>query len=462
MNKKVYLKLYISIFIFAFLIFIIPFVLVNMIGYMILGLSRPVMFISKFIDLLIFVGISALITLIVVFIIFLVCRTIKKDDIFIRTINGLEFDKSNIIQIKKKKFGLMTLISIELNNYKNIHYFFNNDEELKSYLEENDLLSFLVEKEKKFNKLKISIKGTIFVIVLAFVFRDALTSNKTFRKSNVGSSFDTQGSLFRKNENYIVTNSQIFDLKNDTKIQYTTTSTYPVDEEYFYRNSVYDLNLYPDYFIAFAVSRSYKRYGINNQNGQTYSEEIKLIEEKIDYNGKNLGIVSEKNTTEHEYYINSEDYCIYVNLSDKDSKTLSDYVYSRRGKILSFNVSYGYRVEGDYIYSIANYYKKSDDIRYIWLSGLYRFKTGTNEVEVIGEFKGKRILAFNDKYIMYIDYKTIYKIDLVSKEKEKVVKLKKYDDFSLRSSKKTIIISCWSPNKFYFIDDEYRVVGVVS
>lgn len=475
MNKKTYFKLYFSFLIFVFLVFIIPIVFINTIGYLCLGLARPIMFVSKIIDLFIFIGISLVIDFVVIFIIWLITRTIKKDEKFIRTINGLEFDKSNIIQIRKKKFGLMILTTFELNNYKNIHYFFNSEDDLCMWLENNNLIDLLVEKEYTFNKLKFWIKLSLFILVIGLVFRDSMTSNKTYRKGDISCHFENvhQG-VCSYNSDYFITENKIYNLKKNTIINYVTTSTYPVNDEYKYINTIYEIDLYSDYFVCKLESELYKRI---NANSATGTSNYKLIEEKIDYSGKNQGIIKDEEVEEsiiNKYILNpsggsfdGSDLQNYIydkgSYSEKPNTiALYNYCYSKKGKTTCLNLEGNTLKIDKYVYFSNHVYKKRNDSRYIGLSGLYRLDTETKEIITIKEFYGKRIIAFNDEKILYLDYKTVYKYDLKTNKKEKVVKLCNYKDIDVYTFNGKVVIEVYSKNKQYFVSEEYNFIAVFN
>ena len=463
MNKKTYFKLYISFLIFAFLIFIIPSVFVNMIGYIFLDLARPAMFISKFIDLLIFVSAAMIIDLIVIFIIWLVCRTKVIEDKYVRPINGLEFDKSNIVSINKKKFGLMLLVTFELNNYKNIHYFFNNNEDLNKWLEDNNLLDLLSNKEFKRFDMRFWIKISIFVIALCFVFRDAHTSNKTFRK---GWDVFSRANVFRPmnyNNDYIVTNKNIYNRNTNKRVAYQTTSTWPNDGEHLYNNYPIDINLYSDYFTVTFYSDL-----ISSGKGA-----VKLIEEKIDYNGVNKGFIKDEEVSLEEFsellskkaeWFNGDSILLYIlnrdmEISLGNKNDIFDYCYAKRGKHPTINLAGNTKTIGDYTYFSLHVYKKREDSRYIGLSGLYKYNNDTKDIEVIKEFKGKKIINFNENYVIYLDYKTIYKYDLKTDKKTKITNIANYKDVEIYYGEHGMEINCYSKNKLYFLDEEGNLIG---
>lgn len=479
MRQNVYYKLYISFLIFAFLIFIIPSVFTNTIGFMFLGLTSPIMFLSKAIDLLIFISIAIGINIIVIFIIWLNIRTVKKDDTFIRPINGLEFKKENFIQIRKKKFGLMTLATFELNNYKNIHYFFNNDNDLRSFLEENDLIEFLVDKEYKFNKIKFWIKTGVFVLLLGIVFRDSITTNKTFRKGYTSVSFGSYyQDKFAYNNDHLVTINRIYNLKDGSMLDYKTNSSFEVNSEYYYHNDIYDIEVYNDYFICKFFSTKMKRNSPNSPNGSGI-EEYKNIEEKIDYNGQSMGFLKNEDidyVDSNVLYPDSEN--IAISGMDIDNyiyhggsglinypehmKAIYKFCYSKRKGHSCYNLSGNTIKIDDYCYFSLHVYGKREDTRYIQKSGVYRYNFSTGNIDTIKEFKGKRILSINSKHILYLDYKTIYKFDMENNKKTKVIKLADYKDTSVRSYKDNITISCYMKNKDYYLDKDYNLIAIVK
>ena len=462
MRFKTYLKLYISILIFCFLIFIGSFVLVNMIGYMIIGLARPAMFESKFIDFLIFMGFAAGIDIIIIFIVWLITRTKKKDDKLIRPINGLEFEKENIIQITKKRFGLMKLVTLELNNYKSIHYCFCNDEEINKWLEENDFTDKLVEKEYKVDKTKLIIKSIIMFIALVLVFRDACTSNKTFREREITSSnYSVLASAY--NNDYFVNEESIFSFKENKMIKYKS-STVEYKEEYHTSCEPYKIDLYQDYFISSAIVTKWVK---TSHNSYSKNEEMKSIKEKFDYKGKSLEIISSKNITydDPEYKAVEEiRYAIFASdTTEEEKKLISEYAKNNKGKVYSFNVTYGDgTLINDYIYFTFHSYKKTNDARYISKSALCRFKRGTEDVEVVKEFKGARILSFSEKYIMYFDYKTIYRYDIETNKKEKIVKLPSNCDFHVTNNNGIRDFYYSTNGKYYFIDSDFNFIATVN
>ncbi len=468
MNKKTYLKLYFSLLIFVFLIIIIPSVFFNMIGYIALGLARPVMFLSKFIDLCIFICIAMVINLGITFIIWLNIRTIKKNGKFVRTINGLDFDKSNILSIKKKRFGLMLLITFELNNYKNIHYFSNNSNELNKWLEEIDLLDLLDEKLYKYDKTRLLTKITILFFILLLVYRDAYTSNKTFRK---GTSNVDMSSLFRPinyNNDYIVTHLNIYNKKTGIRTSYNTTSSWLKDDLYSYCNYPIDIEMYSNYFVV-------TFYSVHFYNQIAQGNTVKLLEEKIDYNGLNIGFIKDVEIDKKQMdedtqkrmgngsfngssiyqYILNKDY--EISLGNKND--IYDYCYSKKGRYSCLNLKGNIKSVDEYKYFSLHIYKKRNDDRYIGLSGLYRYNINTEEIEAIKEFNGKRIISFDEKKIIYIDYKTVYKYDILTEKNNKIVNLSDYQDIAIYNSEKGIVIDCYGKNLQYFLGVEGNFIG---
>ena len=146
-----------------------------------------------------------------------------------------------------------------------------------------------------------------------------------------------------------------------------------------------------------------------------------------------------------------------ISLGNKND--IYDYCYAKRGKYPTINLDGNTKTIGDYTYFSLHVYKKREDSRYIGLSGLYRYNKDTEDIEVIKEFKGKKIINFNENYVIYLDYKTIYKYDLKTDKKTKITNIANYKDVEIYYGEHGMEINCYSKNKLYFFDEEGNLIG---
>ena len=212
MKRKTTLKLFLSLYIFCYLIFIIPIFLFNIIGYACIGMFRKAMLEAKLTDFLFFSMIAFFVIAFIVLILWIRMRTIKKDGKLVRTINGLDFDSSNILFVNRRRLGLVILATIELNNYKNINYIFANENEFNEFINDFSLEEDkIIHKTYKYKKAVLGIRAVVLSLLCVYIVREVVTTTKSFREKHFVMRYVASGSyIVESNNDYVVTSRFIY------------------------------------------------------------------------------------------------------------------------------------------------------------------------------------------------------------------------------------------------------------
>ncbi|MCR5462904.1 MAG: hypothetical protein K6E87_07575, partial [bacterium] len=327
--------------------------------------------------------------------------------------SGYDFDNSSIRLITKRKFGLLLFTSFEMNDYKNIRYFFSNEEELNEFLNENEITANLIEKRKDSLKTALIIKTIIITLLSLFVLRETVFTRKSFRKKIISNqnpyvTSDHFPKTFASND-YVISRYEIYNLREKNKSTFSLKGGYSESI-----NAIIDVSFYSSNFVCKYRSILLENHSYNNDTP------TRIIEEKIDYVGNFIGqTIIEEGVCEDfdSYFDNYEKYKVlsdgnYIGYSDEETEIIRTKVkelsyYNRGLRLVNGIVK---QIDGVTYFSLESGRKYLDG-RYIGRGHLYKINNETKTVEEITSFNGKKVLYFNKEYIIYQDYRTIYKYD---------------------------------------------------